>query len=76
MFSSQRRQDLEANNHQQIGDPVKFGATILSLVNMADPPARLATGSDAYAVLSKAAKSLEANAEEWKGLTLSTDFPN
>lgn len=74
--SGQRRRDLDADNHRQIGDPVRFGAAILALADSNEPPAWLATGSDAYAVFTGKAESLEENARDWKTLTLSTDFPN
>ena len=34
-------------NHQQPGDPAKLAQTLLQLVNAADPPLRLALGTDA-----------------------------
>lgn len=75
-FSSKRREELDANNHQQIGDPVIFGEVILSLVNSEAPPTWLATGSDAYSIFTNKAAKLRENAEQWKKLTMSTDFPD
>jgi NAD(P)-dependent dehydrogenase (short-subunit alcohol dehydrogenase family) len=72
--SAARRLDLDADNHRQIGNPLKFGDTILTLANASEPPVWLATGSDAYAVFVNKASALRDNAEEWKTVTLSTDF--
>lgn len=76
VFSGQRREYLDADNHRQIGDPVRFAAAIMTLVDAKEPPVWLATGSDAFAVFTDKARSLEKNAQDWKALTLSTDFPN
>ncbi len=73
-FSAGHRQALDAGNHQQSGDPVKFGALMLELVKAEQPPIWLAAGSDAYEVFTGKSKALSENAERWKSLTLSTDF--
>jgi NAD(P)-dependent dehydrogenase (short-subunit alcohol dehydrogenase family) len=72
--SAIRRRILESDNHKQIGDPVKFGAAILKLVDESEPPVWLATGSDAYAIFTNKSAALRDNAEAWKSVTLSTDF--
>lgn len=72
--SSARRQALDGNNHLQQGDPVKFAQAILTLVTSGQPPRHFGAGSDAYAMFRKKAAELEATAERWKVLTLSTDF--
>jgi NAD(P)-dependent dehydrogenase (short-subunit alcohol dehydrogenase family) len=73
-FSASRRQALDADNHQQIGDPVEFATAILTLADKEEPPAWFAAGSDAYAVFTNKAKKLSENVEQWKELILSTDF--
>lgn len=73
-FSAGHRQALDADNHQQTGDPVKFAAVMLELVKTEEPPIWLAAGSDAYEVFTGKSKALAENAEQWKSLTLSTDF--
>ncbi|MDQ0395563.1 oxidoreductase [Labrys monachus] len=73
--SARHRAALDADNHRQVGDPVKFAAAILALADAGKPPAWFAAGSDAYAVFTTKAEALRRNVEEWKGLTLSTDFP-
>lgn len=72
--SARHRQALDAGNHQQIGDPRKFAAAMLALVNAEKPPVWLATGSDAYAVFANKSAVLAENIERWKDLVLSTDF--
>lgn len=73
-FSAGHRQALDAGNHQQTGDPVKFAAMLLELVKIGEPPIWLAAGTDAYEVFTGKSKALAENAEQWKSLTLSTDF--
>lgn len=73
-FSAGHRQALDAGNHQQSGDPVKFAAVMLELVGAEEPPIWLATGTDAYEVFTGKSQALAENAERWKSLTLSTDF--
>lgn len=72
--SAHHRAALDADNHRQVGDPVRFAEVILTLAASRNPPLWLGTGSDAYAVLTRKAEALRTNAEEWKALTLSTDF--
>lgn len=72
--SARRRQALDADNHQQIGDPRKFAAAMLALAKAENPPVWLATGSDAYAVFDNKSAALADNLEHWKDLVLSTDF--
>ncbi|MGN6093131.1 MAG: oxidoreductase [Luteibacter jiangsuensis] len=74
-LSEQRRAMLDAGNHRQSGDPVRFAQAILELASMQDPPQWLASGSDAYALFTERAKALRDNAEDWKALATSTDFP-
>lgn len=73
-FSAGHRETLDAGNHRQSGDPVKFAAMLLELVKADEPPIWLAAGSDAYEVFTGKSKALAENAERWKSLTLSTDF--
>lgn len=72
--SARHRQALDADNHQQIGDPRKFAAAMLALVGTEEPPAWLATGSDAYAIFANKSAALADNIEQWRDLVLSTDF--
>ncbi|MCQ2003491.1 oxidoreductase [Rhizobium sp. NRK18] len=72
--SARHRQALDADNHQQIGDPRKFAAAMLALANADNPPVWLPTGSDAYAVFDNKSAALAESLEHWKDLVLSTDF--
>jgi NAD(P)-dependent dehydrogenase (short-subunit alcohol dehydrogenase family) len=75
-FSARRRAALDADNHLQLGDPIKFAEVILTLADEQEPPEQFGAGSDAYAVFTKKAVSLTETAERWKALSLSTDFPD
>jgi NAD(P)-dependent dehydrogenase (short-subunit alcohol dehydrogenase family) len=72
--SAQHRESLEANNHLQQGDPVKFAKAILALVNAENPPVWFGAGSDAYDIFREKAQALSRNAQDWKSLMLTTDF--
>lgn len=74
-LSEQRRAMLDAGNHRQSGDPVRFAQAILELASMEAPPPWFAAGSDAYALFTEKSKALRDNADDWKALTMSTDFP-
>jgi NAD(P)-dependent dehydrogenase (short-subunit alcohol dehydrogenase family) len=61
-------------NGKQPGDPARAAAVILQVAAMADPPLRLALGSDAVDAIEKAdAARLEAD-RKWRDLSVSTDF--
>lgn len=60
-------------NHQQVGDPAKLGALLLQVAEMADPPARLAAGSDAAQVAVDKGQKLRGEAENWREFSASTD---
>ncbi|MGB3351906.1 MAG: SDR family NAD(P)-dependent oxidoreductase [Mycobacterium sp.] len=53
-------------------DPGKVAALLLKVVDMADPPARLLVGPDAYAYATVAGRDLLANDEKWEALSVST----
>jgi len=74
-LSERRRAMLDAENHRQSGDPVRFAQAMLELASMDEPPQWFAAGSDAYALFTEKAKALRDNADAWKALTMSTDFP-
>ncbi|MFG1425100.1 oxidoreductase [Roseixanthobacter glucoisosaccharinicivorans] len=73
-FSERRRAALDADNHLQIGDPIKLAAAIGTLVAAEHPPVWFGAGSDAYAVFTAKADALRKNVEDWKALMVSTDF--
>ncbi|MDH0746041.1 oxidoreductase [Pseudomonas sp. GD03842] len=58
----------------QLGDPAKAAAAILTLVESPNPPAHLLLGSDALRLVEEKLAVLRAEIEAWKPVTLSTDF--
>lgn len=62
-------------NGKQAGDPDKAAEVFISLAENPEPPVRLFLGSDAYARASAKITQLRNDLEQWKDLTLSTDFP-
>ncbi|SEJ95541.1 Short-chain dehydrogenase [Sphingobium sp. AP50] len=62
-------------NHQQIGDPSKMGDIILAILDAKETPVRVAVGSDALATLHGRGDTFHAQADAWRALSLSTDFP-
>ncbi|TBF87476.1 SDR family NAD(P)-dependent oxidoreductase [Rhizobium leguminosarum] len=63
-----------AANHAQPGNPAKFAAGMLALVNSAKPPLRMPFGSDTVAVLETKNAHVAKELDEWRTLALSTDF--
>ncbi|POP43657.1 short-chain dehydrogenase/reductase [Superficieibacter electus] len=74
---AQAREDAETLyknfNHQQLGDPVKFGAAIVELANTAEPPLHLLLGSDALKMARDDLALRQAEIERWQHLSASTD---
>lgn len=64
----------KAYDGRQPGDPAKGAQAIISLVRAADPPLRLALGSDAIAAIAKSDRARLDELERWSGLSASTDF--
>jgi len=60
-------------NHQQLGDPKKFGQALLTVVAATDPPLGFAAGSDAVAMSRGALERRLAVLEQWRELSESTD---
>ncbi|MER7805072.1 oxidoreductase [Streptomyces parvulus] len=69
-----RRQSLDASNHNQQGDPEKFGPVVVALAEAAEPPARFAAGTDAMDAFEQRAQELTGSVTEWRELAQSTDF--
>ena len=57
----------------QIGDPAKAAQAMLKVALSDDPPAHLLLGSDAARLVDEKIKSLQAEFDAWKAVTLSTD---
>lgn len=66
-----RRMELSGN---QVGDPQKAAQAMLKLALSDNPPAHLLLGSDAVRLVEEKMKSLQAEFEAWKNVSLSTDF--
>lgn len=65
---------LATFNHNQPGDPVKFGQAIMALVKADEPPARWAAGSEAISVFLQRAEELQTAVQTWEDLSRSTDI--
>ncbi len=61
-------------NGKQPGDPARAARAILKLASLAQPPFRLALGSDAMRILDEADRARLAETERWRALSVSTDF--
>ncbi|MFI6996352.1 oxidoreductase [Nocardia sp. NPDC050175] len=66
-----RRQAADGN---QLGDPEKAAAAILSIIEAADPPAHLVLGSDALRLVQAGRAAVDAEIEKWADLSRTTDF--
>lgn len=67
------RETFASYNHQQAGDPVKLGAAVLAISNMAEPPLRYAAGSDAVEVVAASLEKHQQELQQWRVLSVSTD---
>ncbi|MEG8202774.1 oxidoreductase [Pseudomonas sp. 5FOS] len=68
------RHYAEAANHAQPGNPAKLAEALLAVANAANPPLRLALGSDAVARIEAKNSAVEQELAQWRDLSLSTDF--
>ena len=59
---------------QQIGDPEKAAAAMISLASMPNPPLHLLLGNDALQRANNKLESLQKEFRDWKAITISTDF--
>ncbi|NMH28185.1 oxidoreductase [Flavobacterium silvaticum] len=70
---SQRVHQEQISNNQP-GDPVKGVAAIIEAAENENPPVHLFLGSDAYGLAVSKADAMKAELEQWKELTVNTDF--
>lgn len=61
---------------QQIGDPEKAAAAMISLASMPNPPLHLLLGKDAFDRATAKIESLTKEFNDWKPISISTDFDN
>jgi NAD(P)-dependent dehydrogenase (short-subunit alcohol dehydrogenase family) len=73
MFEPQRAA-RQARSGKQAGDPRKAAQAILRLVESEAPPAHLLLGPDAVAAVGAKLENLRAEIEDWKKISMSTDF--
>jgi NAD(P)-dependent dehydrogenase (short-subunit alcohol dehydrogenase family) len=59
---------------RQPGDPAKAAAVLLQVVSLTEPPLRLLLGSDSYAAAEKSALEKLTAEQQWKSLSVSTDY--
>jgi len=60
---------------RQLGDPAKAAEAILKLADTGTPPIQLLLGSDAWRRNQARLEASAAEMEEWKAVTLGTDYP-
>jgi NAD(P)-dependent dehydrogenase (short-subunit alcohol dehydrogenase family) len=59
---------------QQLGNPSKAAAAVLSILDVDEPPAHLVLGSDALRLISAARTAVDEDIRHWESLSRSTDF--
>lgn len=72
VFGPIRENRLQNSGHQP-GDPAKAGRAICTILESDTPPGHLLLGSDALRLVREARQGVDAEIEQWKALTTSTD---
>ncbi|WP_374022444.1 oxidoreductase [Mycobacterium sp. HNNTM2301] len=75
VFEPIRRARLRADGNQ-LGDPAKAAAAVLTVVDAAEPPRHLVLGSDALRLVRAGRGAVDADIAAWEALSRSTDFPD
>jgi NAD(P)-dependent dehydrogenase (short-subunit alcohol dehydrogenase family) len=65
---------LEDMDGKQPGDPDKAAAAMIQVVESDNPPLRLALGADAVAAIEEKLKSVKAELDAWKEVSVNTAF--
>lgn len=73
--AGRRRKENDKSHGTQPGDPARAAKALITLVEMASPPFRLALGSDALAFIGAELARQTQELADWADLTRSTDFP-
>ena len=73
-FSARTKSSFTDRANKQPGDPVKLAKAILVLADTEHPPLRYAAGSDALRRIEDKLAARRSEVEQWRALTLSTDF--
>lgn len=63
---------MSSSGHLGASDPAKVAALLLEVVDIADPPARLLVGPDAYRYGTAAGRDLLSSDQKWEALSVST----
>ncbi|SEB89505.1 SDR family NAD(P)-dependent oxidoreductase [Terriglobus roseus] len=66
---------LNGKSLQQEGDPAKLAKVLVDLAGRAEQPLHLLMGSDAIAWMEDRLQRDAKNVEEWRSVSVSTDFP-
>ncbi|MBC7796807.1 MAG: hypothetical protein H7Z37_08040 [Pyrinomonadaceae bacterium] len=61
-------------NNNQAGDPEKLATALIKVAADANPPLHLFLGTDAYNAANQKIAAVQRDLENWKSLTISTDF--
>lgn len=69
------RKGLKEGSGHQAGDPVRAAEAVVKITEVENPPLRLLLSAQAYERAMERVEELRKNFEDWKDLTLSTDFP-
>lgn len=73
VFEPIRRARQQASGNQ-LGDPAKAAAAMLTIVDAAEPPRHLVLGSDALRLVRAGRDAVDADIAAWDSLSRSTDF--
>jgi NAD(P)-dependent dehydrogenase (short-subunit alcohol dehydrogenase family) len=71
---TQLRGWLDGKNQQQEGDPARLGQVLLEMAAKPEQPLHLLMGSDAVAWMEDRIQRDTQSTEEWRGVSVSTDF--
>ncbi len=70
------RRAMIASMHGKLpGDPRLAGEAIVGLYDVAEPPMQLLLGKVLYDTYTAKLKTVTQSIEDWKAVTLATDFP-
>lgn len=73
-FVGQMLQGVQQNGGQESGDPAKAAAAVIKVVETPSPPLRLLLGKAAYQAATHKFTGMLSDIEEWKEITLNSDF--
>jgi NAD(P)-dependent dehydrogenase (short-subunit alcohol dehydrogenase family) len=70
-----RRKENDKSDGTQSGDPARAARVLINLVEGEKAPFRLLLGSDAVRIVNAELETQRQEIEDWKEVSLSTDFP-